>query len=125
MGNVKIKPEIQFKYVIPEQLPDCYTNGAFGGVTPRGEIHIHFYSERNPVPKEAVASIEKKDGSIKKIEEITGSDVIRLVQASLVMDVNTAVSIRNWLDDRIKNVHEIQEGLKEEPKRKTKRKKGK
>lgn len=48
------KPDkITFKYVHSEDLRDLYANGMYGGVTPRKEIYIHFYSERHPIPKKA------------------------------------------------------------------------
>ena len=72
MPKPKISNKLKFKYVIPENLPDCYINGVFGGVTPRGEIHAHFFSERNPIPKEALVEFEEKDGSVKSISEKKG-----------------------------------------------------
>jgi len=112
MAKPKKTKKLKYKYVIPENLPDCYINGAFGGITPRNEIHVHFFSERNPIPKEAVVEFEEKNGSMKNVSEITGGDVVRLVQASLVMDVDTAIRIKNWLDDRIDNINKTIESKK-------------
>lgn len=92
---------ITFRYVYPEDLRDFYVNGAFGGVTPRKEIYVHFYSERHPIPKTVTHKI-KEDGTLGEPQsKETGGDVVRLIQASIVMDLKTAVGIRDWLNDRI------------------------
>jgi len=95
------KKKFTFKYVIPEHLRDCYVNGAWGGVTPRKEIHLHLYSERLPIPKEIIYDINK-DGTIgKKEAQIKGGDMVRLIQSSVIMDVGAAVAIRDWLNRMI------------------------
>ncbi|MCK9391692.1 MAG: hypothetical protein M0Q01_09060 [Syntrophales bacterium] len=105
------KPDkITFKYVHPEDLRDLYANGIYGGVTPRGEIYIHFYSERHPIPKKATHKIDehgvpKKDGDIE-----IGGDVVRLVQSSIILNEGTAVSLRDWLNDRLNYLKKLKEG---------------
>lgn len=96
---------ITFKYVYPDNLPDLYVNGLWGGTTPRKEIYVHFYSERLPIPKTIIHELGKNKtvGKPKSIEQ--GGDVVRLVQASLVLDVHTAIEFRDWLDRRIKFIN--------------------
>jgi len=104
----KKQTKFKFKYVIPDHLQDCYVNGAWGGVTPRGEIHMHPYSERHPIPLEITHNI-KKDGSMSDSGKvIVGGDVVRIVQSSLVFDLKTAIAIRDWLSNMI-NVFEDEE----------------
>ncbi len=110
MGDVKDK--ITFKYVYPEDLRDLYVNGLFGGVTPRKEIYAHLYSERHPIPKKVVHSVEK-DGTLSPEEEIEkGGDVVRFVQTSIIMDLETAISFRDWLDGRIAYIETTKDGAK-------------
>jgi len=93
--------ELTFKYECPEDLRDLYVNGLYGGVTPRNELYIHFYSERHPIPKKATNKINEKgevsEGSALEL----GGDVVRLVQASISMDVETASKFRDWLNEQI------------------------
>ena len=108
MGDNKDK--ITFKYVYPEDLRDLYVNGLFGGVTPRKEIYAHLYSERHPIPKKIVHSVEK-DGTLGPEEEIEkGGDVARFVQTSIIMDLKTAISFRDWLNGRIEYIETIKKG---------------
>ena len=109
-GQKQKKTEkIKFKYVIPDHITDNYVNGVFGGTTPREEIHMHFFSERNPIPKAFTIERTEKDNLPKEIEVIKGGDVVRLIQASIIMDKTTAVSIRNWLNDRINFLESAEE----------------
>ena len=52
----------------------------------------------------------------KEISREVGGDAVRLVQASVIMDVTTAVALRDWLDGRIKIIEEFK--LKEADKKK-------
>lgn len=93
--------QITFKYVHPADLRDLYVNGLWGGVTPRGEIYTHFYSERHPIPKKAVHTI-REDGTFNPTGEIeSGGDAVRLIQASICMDMQTAIAFRDWLTNQI------------------------
>jgi len=51
---------VSFRYVYPDDLHDLYVNGLWGGVTPRNEIYVHFFSERHPIPKIVTHEVEKK-----------------------------------------------------------------
>jgi len=105
--------KFKFKYVIPDHLQDCYVNGAWGGVTPRREIHMHLYSERHPIPLEITHNV-KKNGTLGKSKEVVmGGDVVRLIQSSVVFDLNTAIAIRDWLSNMIEALEKPEEGKKE------------
>jgi len=109
MDKKRIKKEVKFKYVFPKDLRDYYINGAWGGVTPRKEIHMHLYSERHPIPKALVYEI-KDDGSLgDEGAKVFGGDVVRLIQTSVVMDVGTAEAIRDWLTDKIKFIAKLKD----------------
>ena len=76
------------------------------------------YCERGPIPTSITHPIEK-NGQIlldKEISREVGGDAVRLVQASVIMDVATAVAIRDWLDGRIKFIEKLK--LKETDKKK-------
>ena len=96
------KPKsITFKYVYPEDLRDLYVNGLYGGVTPRSEIYAHFYSERHPIPKTVKHEIDEKGILGPEISMERGGDVVRFIQASVVMDIMTATAVRDWITQQI------------------------
>ena len=104
MAVEKEKKKITFKYVHPDNLRDLFVSGVWGGFTGRKEIHMHFFSERQPIPK--FVTHEMKDaltlGDL--IKQETGGDVVRLIQTSIVMDIDTAVATRDWLTKMIEAV---------------------
>lgn len=100
--------KITFKYVYPEDLRDLYINGLYGGVTPRGEIYIHFYSERHPIPKKATHNLDEQGVPSKEADMEIGGDVVRLVQASIALDISTAIAMRDWLNERINYINASQ-----------------
>ncbi|MBF0548916.1 MAG: hypothetical protein HQK60_00130 [Deltaproteobacteria bacterium] len=103
------KEKVKFTYVAPHHLRDCYVNGAWGEVTGRDEIVMHFYSERQPLPKSSAYTFDET-GNVTDYEEEPGGDTVRLIQASLVMDLETARAINQWLADRIDALTVPEEG---------------
>jgi hypothetical protein len=67
------------------------------------------------IPKSVTYNIdEQKKTLAQNSEEYDfGGDVIRLIQSSIVIDVNTAISIRDWLDDKIKTLVKEEEQINE------------
>ncbi len=97
------KPKhLKFKYVYPEDLRDLYVNGLYGGVTPRNELYAHFYSERHPIPKSVIHEITPGEKLGPEVSIEKGGDVVRFVQASIAMNLDTAIAFRDWLTNNIK-----------------------
>lgn len=105
-----IPDKLTFKYVYPENLRDLYVNGCWGGVTPRKEIHLHLFSERHPIPKSITHEIDKNTMSLgKEIAKEEGGNIVRLIQTSVIMDLSTAIAVRDWIDDKIKAIQTMNE----------------
>jgi len=105
------KSNASIKYVYPEHLRDLYVNGLWGGFTPRHEMYIHFFSQRNALPKTATHEIQ--DGKLgKEVSLETGGDLVRLVQASIILDKSTALAFRDWLNEMIAQMTEKKEDKK-------------
>ncbi|MCF8083007.1 MAG: hypothetical protein K9M96_07925 [Deltaproteobacteria bacterium] len=100
------KKEFTFRYVYPDDLRDLYVNGAWGGLTPRKEVNLHFFSERHPIPKSITHAINDDNSVGETVSKELGGDAVRLVQASIVMNLKTAIAVRNWLDGVIKDAQE-------------------
>ncbi|MBN1689011.1 MAG: hypothetical protein JW893_07930 [Candidatus Omnitrophica bacterium] len=108
MGEKK-KRSLKFKYVIPDNLRDLHVNGAWGGITPKKELHIQFYCERNPIPNyiEHEITPDQKLGEI--LEKNLGGDVVRIIQTSIIMDLDTAKTFNQFINDLIQKAeHDLQ-----------------
>ena len=112
--NDNEKKEITFRYLIPDDLKDCYINGVWGMVSPKGEVNMHLYSERLPIPNTETHIIT--NGKLEPIptERKIGGDVVRLIQSSVVMDIQTAIALQQWLGERIDNFIKIKEAEQKE-----------
>ena len=104
MGN-ELK-NIKFKYVFDDKYSPNYISGAIGGITPRQEVVLNFFFERQPIPYSETNKINE-DGSVgakiaskPKInpEQI---DFIRNIENGVVMNLNTAKEVRKFLDMQI------------------------
>jgi hypothetical protein len=117
----KKKNEITIAYVVPENLKDCYVNGVIGGISPEGTLSAQFYSERAPIPKSVTYPIVGPDDIIDEDspEYEVKTPLIRLVQASLVMDLDTAVQFKDWLDMMLGLCFEESESSEEEEEEET------
>ena len=57
------KNNIIFKYIFEDDYNPKYVNGAYGGITPKGEIIVIFFLERHGLPKSETISISE-DGKL-------------------------------------------------------------
>ena len=96
--------QIKFKYKFPEDYNPVYINGAYGGINSQGEIIANFYYERIPVPK-ALTHLINDNGSLgvtKEYEpEDLSSSLVRYIQNGVVMNIETAKQLRDWLSSQI------------------------
>ncbi len=77
---------ITFHYIKGTQFRVIHVDGAIGSLTPRGLIHAALYSERAAIPQ---------------MEVVSRPGLVRELEASLMLDLNAAVSFRDWLSTRI------------------------
>jgi hypothetical protein len=112
------KNTLKFKYIFPDDFCPEYANGAQGGVTPRGEILMNFFLERQPVPKSIVYEMGD-DGMIGDViqDECEPREfqhmMVRNVTCGVMMNLETARQVRDWLDNQIRTA-EGAESVKEE-----------
>lgn len=105
-------PQINFKYKFNEDYNPVYVNGAYGGISSRGEIIANFFLERQPIPKTEACEVNSK--GIIKSSKITEPiehrfNVIRYVETGVIMNIETAKIIRNWLNDKIAELEKLSE----------------
>lgn len=111
MGEQKIK----FKYVFDKAYNPKYVTGAFGGPTPKEEIIINFFMERQPIPYSETMTVNS-DGTIGDLVEMEPMgvpdllNVLRFVETGIVMDLQTAKDIHSWLGDNIEMLESIRKG---------------
>ena len=101
--------KVRFHYLKTSSYRDCHCDGVFGGRTPNGSLWIGFFSERAPVPKEAVhiaIPVSGQPGAFSVGEFLTEeSDVkagiIRTLEVGVFMNLETAETFQKWLEGHI------------------------
>jgi hypothetical protein len=102
----RLPSELKFKYVFPEYYTPLYVNGVWGGLGPKGELEIHFIYDRNPLPWYSVHELTESGlkGEAKKMDK--GDSILRFVQTGVMMNLDCAKSLHEWLGQKIKLLEE-------------------
>lgn len=104
----KVPPEgveIKVKYTRAPDIRELRVDGAFGGVTYDGEVTMAVYTERLALPDSATVTLvpdPDAPNGLKITDRPKGpGGNERILQAVLHFDLDTARSLRTWLDDKI------------------------
>lgn len=104
--------EITFKYIFEKGYHPDYVSGAVGGATPRGDIVLNFYFERNPLPDKQTYKVSS-DGTIDGSQPPDSFEprdldksIVRQIQSGVIIDTETAEDIITFLQKHIAAVNE-------------------
>lgn len=102
----KIEEEgVLFHYIKSQQFRTIHVDGAIGAVTPKGLIHCAVFSERPPIPQVTFHKMNDEGHLSGKFRPIkTRPGYIRELDVNLILNYDTALRIREWLDRRIKEL---------------------
>lgn len=101
-----LKGHVRFHHRKVEGFRTILVDGAFGGPTPAGKISVVLFHERVPIPRVTVHEVGE-DGKLRdeRRELREGEDgILRSLEAELVLDVDAAERLRNWLTEQIDNI---------------------
>ena len=101
------KPEVTFKYVFNYGYNPTYVNGAQGGFSPRGEMVINFYLERQPLPDSITHEITT-EGAIGRETSVEPADLasslVRFIDTGVVMSYDNAKIFHAWMGEKLREV---------------------
>jgi hypothetical protein len=105
--------DIVFSYLKSNYFRVIHADGAWGGLSPRGDIHIAFYNERAAIPD--VSKLAVSEGKVIALEEFAASSqLVREVEVDVVVDLVTAKGLQAWLTDKIRALEDrVREAEKE------------
>ena len=96
---------IAFHYIKSNNFRVVHADGVWGGPTPRGYMSMNFYSERTPIPRRVTLSLTP-EGDLGKLGDEVDRDsregFVREVEVEVILDLELARSLAQWLDDKIK-----------------------
>lgn len=106
------KNEMTFKYIFQYDYNPIYVNGAHGGISPRGELVMNFYLERQPLPNEITHEITPA-GSIGPETGVDPSDLtrslVRQVINGVVVNYQTGRELHYWLGEKLKEMEALEQ----------------
>lgn len=97
------KEKVKLIYNKPEDYSIVFANGLYGGVSPRGDIHCHFFVESRPLPIEQEFKLSE-DGKIGEEigQSVSPVTIIRDLKVGIIVEPDVAQSIAEWLLDKVK-----------------------
>lgn len=109
--NESVSPEtpterrMEVRYLKSSAFRVIHTDGAWGGVTPRGDIHMVLYSERPSIPDNSFYEVSA-DGHVGKEIPGTGTTLatrgmVREVEVDAIMTLPTAKVLLEWLSNKV------------------------
>lgn len=89
---------VKFRYIFENDYNPQYANGAFGGITPHGEVVLNFYFERSGLPYTQEFALNN-DGTIGDMTGIEPeeSKYVRYIQNGVIMTQKDARSFAQWI----------------------------
>lgn len=99
--------KIEFHYIKSPLYRGIHVDGGFGGLTPRGLLHLSLYSERKAIPQITVHAVKESTekgirlGDEIREERVEREGIVRELEISLYMDMNAALTLRDWLNSRL------------------------
>jgi hypothetical protein len=97
---------------ISNSFRELHVDGAYGGITPKGQFNINFYAERLAIPKSSDFSLE--DNRLVKISDSDDSKkgIIREFETGIYMTLETAKEIHTWLGEQLSKIEESNKNSK-------------
>jgi hypothetical protein len=106
--NDTTQTQVKFDFIKSNYFRTIHADGVWGGLNGHLDIAMAFYSERPAIPLQITVPINKgKLGDELEDKRVGRDSVIRDVEISVTMNVEVARNFRQWLDDKIKAIDEI------------------
>ncbi|MDG6222326.1 MAG: hypothetical protein QCH99_03590 [Candidatus Bathyarchaeota archaeon] len=110
----KKKRTLKFLHQFPEDYEIFPANGAWGGVSARGDLLMHFFLEHSAVPDSEVKTINE-DGTINDVKkEKKEIEIVRRMQFGVMLTTEQASSLANWILDKVQQYENSKEKVKDE-----------
>ena len=92
---------VDINYVKTESYRTYHVDGIYGGITPSAKLYIELFIQRSVTPQIVEHKITK-DGTLGEEVGRTGKKgIVREIESGLVMDIEVASTLRDWLNRKI------------------------
>ena len=107
----KLPTTLKVHYLKTKNYRTYHVDGIYGGLTPAGNIYMELFVQRSVTPKVCVHEITQ-DGILGKeiLDKREGKEcIIREIESGLIMNLEVAKILRNWIDDKIDKYEKFKE----------------
>ena len=92
--------EITFHYIKSNFFRVIRVDGAYGGLSPTGDIHMAVYNHRQPIPVHTT-NVVTKDGKLGgESGKVAREGIVREVEADITCSPLVARTIAKWLNEK-------------------------
>ncbi len=102
--------EIKFIYEKGTDFKVHQIDGVLGGTSPHGDIFLNFFSERFPIPETVSYELLENDKLGKEIEKDVKNAIIRELECGIILNIETAKKINEWLSQKITENEKVIKG---------------
>lgn len=90
-------------------------DGAFGGVSPHGQLRVVLFNERFPIPTHLEHVLEPGGALGEEVRAARNgrNAVVRELECEVVMTLESAKVIHGWLGEKIKDLEKIRSVIAE------------
>src|SRR5262245_46249155 len=102
---------VRFHYVKNPHFTTIHVDGAIGGITPSGDLHVAFYAERLPIPTLTEFEIgpDGKLGEEILDARVSREGILRELLVDAFMDLRTATQLRDWFQRNVEMLEKAYE----------------
>jgi len=93
----------KIKYIFRNDYNPIYINGAYGGVTPSGEIVANFFFERHPLPNSETWTQDTNELNPKDLAYSS----VRVVESGIIISPQTAKDLAKWLLQKVEHAESL------------------
>lgn len=110
--EIKKLTELEFFFEHDPNYRIIAANGIWGGLTPRGDIQLDFFVEKQNTP-ESIRHELKETGVLgDELGRFPSRKIIRRLQVGILLSAEQADSVANFIKDKVKELREIREKIK-------------
>jgi hypothetical protein len=121
-GRSEERQTVVFEYIKSPLFRVIHADGAIGGITPTGNVHVAFHSDRPAIPRTQVFH-RNSDGTLGDIipeHTVTRPGIIREMDVDVILSESSAVALRDWLTGRIDDLRATKNQLRKIARKKPK-----
>jgi hypothetical protein len=100
------EPKVQIHYLKSQLFRVIHGEGVLGSISPHGKIFFVLFNERTAIPRN-MTHLVNSDGTLGETLEVDSrGGIVREMEVGVLMDLDDAVRVRDWLSARITDLQE-------------------